>query len=126
MARLNLISTLIVFFMVMISGSMKMAIGQQTRYEMIIANCRRRIPIEEGQQIFDYIFKNKGVPSLEACDKLVQGGQACHGVLIRDTLKNPLFKGLEAEANKRGAEIWDKCAENGVAASGNCVPKNYI
>ncbi|KAF5728016.1 hypothetical protein HS088_TW21G00158 [Tripterygium wilfordii] len=118
MARLmDIISTILV--LITACGSLEIAFGQQSKYDIVIANCERRIPIEPAQDLYDYIFKNKESVSDEVCQVLVKAGQPCHDVLINETLKRPEFKGLEIGILKRSDEIWKKCL-----SVATCVPQN--
>ncbi|KAF5728332.1 hypothetical protein HS088_TW21G00479 [Tripterygium wilfordii] len=101
------------------TGSLEIAVGQRSKYEIVIANCERRIPIGPGQELYDYIFKNKESVSDEVCQVLVKAGQPCHDVLINETLKRAEFKGLEVGYLQRSDEIWNKCL-----SVSKCVPQN--
>ncbi|KAB2086824.1 hypothetical protein ES319_A04G061700v1 [Gossypium barbadense] len=105
MASLNVYSVLVVLFL---TCGVVMATKEN---DQIIKenNCETKMGFPCVLEAFTSIF-NTGSICNKCCGKLVVLGKVCHSALVKRTLENPVFKGLNpATIIAKSIQTWNYC-----------------
>ncbi|TYJ39416.1 hypothetical protein E1A91_A04G068800v1 [Gossypium mustelinum] len=105
MASLNVYSVLVVLFLTC-GALMAMKENDQIIKEN---NCETKMGLPCVLEVFMSIF-NIGSISNKCCGELVVFGKVCHSALVKRTLEDPLFKGLNpATIIAKSIQTWNNC-----------------
>ncbi|TYH21730.1 hypothetical protein ES288_A04G069200v1 [Gossypium darwinii] len=105
MASLNVYSVLVVLFLTC-GALMAMKENDQIIKEN---NCETKMGLPCVLEAFMSIFNIRSI-SNKCCGELVVFGKVCHSALVKRTLEDPIFKGLNpATIIAKSIQTWNNC-----------------